>query len=193
MLWQGAKWRILKNFNVQNEECHNYDYKLRDNIYLWSEVLCFIVCHIEISLNMTLHAMILVFSKKFKWIGVHWFGLRLFGIMVWKLLIIEPFFQWKLNKIKTENCIGILGRSWCYWKAISNSDLRKFIFQISKLRCGRYWFLNGFFCCKFKKLQKWVWNETLIKPLMCSQYQISKISIPKMWKTKNVFTLGPTT
>jgi hypothetical protein len=24
MLWQGAKWRILKNFNVQNEECHNY-------------------------------------------------------------------------------------------------------------------------------------------------------------------------
>jgi hypothetical protein len=36
MLWQGAKWRILKNFNVQNEECHNYgfsqvrilDYKL---------------------------------------------------------------------------------------------------------------------------------------------------------------------
>jgi hypothetical protein len=27
--------------------------------------------------------------------------------MVWKLLIIEPFFQWKLNKIKTENCIEI--------------------------------------------------------------------------------------
>jgi hypothetical protein len=27
MLWQGAKWRILKNFNVQNEECHNYAFK----------------------------------------------------------------------------------------------------------------------------------------------------------------------
>jgi len=26
MLWQGAKWRILKNFNVQNEECHHYAY-----------------------------------------------------------------------------------------------------------------------------------------------------------------------
>ncbi len=26
MLWQGAKWRILKNFNVQNEECHNYEF-----------------------------------------------------------------------------------------------------------------------------------------------------------------------
>ncbi len=29
MLWQGAKWRILKNFNVQNEECHNYDDELQ--------------------------------------------------------------------------------------------------------------------------------------------------------------------
>jgi len=28
MLWQGAKWRILKNFNVQNEECHNYDLQI---------------------------------------------------------------------------------------------------------------------------------------------------------------------
>ncbi len=32
-----------------------------------------------------------------------------FEAMVWKLLIIEPFFQRKLNKIKTENFIGILG------------------------------------------------------------------------------------
>jgi hypothetical protein len=23
MLWQGAKWRILKNFILQNEECHH--------------------------------------------------------------------------------------------------------------------------------------------------------------------------
>jgi hypothetical protein len=33
---------------------------------------------------------------------VHRLGLRLFGATVWKLLIIEPFFQWKLNKIGTE-------------------------------------------------------------------------------------------
>jgi hypothetical protein len=31
----------------------------------------------------------------------------LFGAMVWKLLIIEPFFQGKLNKIEIENYIGI--------------------------------------------------------------------------------------
>jgi hypothetical protein len=29
-------------------------------------------------------------------------GSRLFGAMVWKLLIIEAFFQGKLNKIETE-------------------------------------------------------------------------------------------
>jgi hypothetical protein len=32
-------------------------------------------------------------------------GLRLFGSMVWKLLIIEPFFQGKLNKIEIEKYI----------------------------------------------------------------------------------------
>jgi hypothetical protein len=33
-----------------------------------------------------------------------------FGAMMWKLLIIEPFFfNEKLNKIKTENFIGNLG------------------------------------------------------------------------------------
>jgi hypothetical protein len=44
--------------------------------------------------------------------GVHTLGLRLFGATVWKLLIIEPFSQWKLNKIKTETVLkfgGILG------------------------------------------------------------------------------------
>jgi len=29
MLWQGAKWRILKNFILQNEECHHYDVYVR--------------------------------------------------------------------------------------------------------------------------------------------------------------------
>jgi len=49
--------------------------------------------------------------------ALHWLGLRLFRPKVWKLLIIEPFSQWKLNKIETENCIEIWGRSWCCWKA----------------------------------------------------------------------------
>jgi hypothetical protein len=39
----------------------------------------------------------------------HQLGLRVFGIMVWKLLIVEPFFPWKLNEFETKNCIGIWG------------------------------------------------------------------------------------
>ncbi len=65
--------------------------------------------------------------KAIEWVGLHPLGFRLFGATMWKLLIIESFFQWKLNKIQTENCIGILRCSWCCWKVISKSDLIKFI------------------------------------------------------------------
>jgi hypothetical protein len=45
-----------------------------------------------------------------------------FGAMVWKLLIIEQFSQWKLNKIETENCIGIWGCCRCCWEALDESN-----------------------------------------------------------------------
>jgi len=71
-----------------------------------------------------------------------------------KLLIIEPFFQWKLNKIKTENCIGIWKHSWCCWKALDESNLIKFTSQFSELSCGRYWILNDFVVKNSNNLQK---------------------------------------
>jgi hypothetical protein len=67
-------------------------------------------------------------------------------------LIVEWFSQWKLNKIKTNICIGIWECSWCCWKALSKSDLIELISQFSELRCGRYWFLSGFCFWKFKKI-----------------------------------------
>jgi hypothetical protein len=57
---------------------------------------------------------------------------------MWKILITEPFSQWKLNKIETENCIGIWGCSWCCWKALGESDLIEFISHFSELKCRRY-------------------------------------------------------
>jgi len=78
----------------------------------------------------------------------------IFKDMVWKLLIIEPFFQWKLNKIETENYIKVWGHSrWC-WKAFGESDLIEFIAQFSELRCRGYWFLGEFCCWKFKQIAK---------------------------------------
>jgi len=128
-------------------------------------------------------------SESSWWVGVHWLGLGLFGATVWKLLIIEPFSQWKRSKIETENCIGIWGCFWwCWWKALSQSDLIEFISQFSELRCQRYWFLSGLCCWKFNKLQKLGLGGKISWPLNC---QIYKVLILKMWKIKNAFTLRP--
>jgi hypothetical protein len=113
-----------------------------DYIYLWSKVVCF-VSHINISQTITLHAILLISSESSQWEGVHWLCFRLFGVIMWKLLIIEPFFQRNIN--------NIWGHSWCCWKALSKSYLFNLIRKFSELRCERCWFLNGYCCWKFKK------------------------------------------
>jgi len=71
-------------------------------------------------------------------------------------LNIEAFSQWKLNKIKTENCVlelgSVLGKllESPWWVRFN----RVYISQFSELRCGRYWFLSGFCCWKFKQIAK---------------------------------------
>jgi hypothetical protein len=107
-------------------------------LYLWSNLICF-VCHVEISRTTTLHVALLVSSKSSQCSGVHWLGLRLFGATMWKLLVIEPFSQWKLNKI--ENL------------ALGKSHLIEFISQFSELRCERYWFWVYFVAGNSNKLQ----------------------------------------
>ncbi len=86
---------------------------------------CF-VFYAEIPQTIALHPALVVSSKSSQWVGVHWLDSRLFRATMWKLLIIESFSQWKLNKIKTENCIGIWGCSWCSWNALDKSDFIEF-------------------------------------------------------------------
>jgi hypothetical protein len=118
-------------------------------LYLWNKcsLFCF-VSHAEISQTTTFHGALLVSLESSRWIGVHYLGLRLFGAIMWKPLIIEPFFRWKLNKIETENCIAIWGPSWCYWKSLGESDLIELISRFSELRCRIYWYFSGFCCWK---------------------------------------------
>jgi len=116
-------------------------------IYLWSKVVCFVFSHWDLP-NHALDVVLLISLESSWWVRLHWLGLRLFGTTVWELLIIESFSQW--NKIKTENCIGIWGCSSCYWKALGESDLIKFISQFSE----RYWFLSTLCCWKFKQMAK---------------------------------------
>ncbi len=131
-------------------------------------------CHTKIFQTTMLHARLLVASKSFQWFGVHWLGSKLFGATMRKLLIIEPFSQWKLNKIKIENYIEIWGHLWCCWKTFGESNLIEFISQFSKLRFGQYYFRAYFV----------VWNSNKLKKMALEG---------KYGWAFNVFTLGPMT
>jgi hypothetical protein len=50
--------------------------------------------------------------------------------------------------------MGIWWHSWSFWKALGELDLIEFISQSWELSCGRYWFLSGFCCWKFKQIAK---------------------------------------
>jgi hypothetical protein len=79
-----------------------------DCIFAWWNISIYIILpplvhHAKISQSMALQSALLVFSESSQWVvWVHPLGLRLVGATVWKLLIIEPFSQWKLNKIKSK-------------------------------------------------------------------------------------------
>jgi len=121
------------------------------HFYLWRKVICFVSFCFVISQTMMLHVTLLVSLESSQRVGVHRLGLRLLGAMVWKLLIIEPFFKWKLNKTETENCTGIWGHSWCCWKALGEPDLIEFISQFSELRCERLLIFEWILLLKIQK------------------------------------------
>jgi hypothetical protein len=125
------------------------DENFGQTIYVWSKVACFVLlCHVEISQSTVLCVGLLVSSESSQWIVVHWLGLRLFGAMVWKLLIIEPFSQWKLELKWNWKMNWNLGVFLVFCKALGESGLIEFLSQFSELRREIYWFLNGFCCWK---------------------------------------------
>ncbi len=100
---------------------------------------------------------------------MHQLGLRLFGTMVWKLLIIESFFQSKLNTIK--NYIRIWGHFSCCLKTFGKSNLI-FYFTIFKTPCKILVF-------------EWILLQEI--QTICNNL-VSK----EKYVALNVFTLGPT-
>ncbi len=139
------------------------------------------------------HVALFVSSESSQWIEVYWlglrlFGLRLFGVTVWKLLIIDPFSQWKLNKIETENCIEIWNfvhenkSSWttshykhnmrlsfaqCFWLNPSDNVRKKVLHILSiKERCK----------CKMSKMK----GKTHVQ----SSFTISKLAF---WRFASMF------
>ncbi len=115
-------------------------------------------------------------SQSSPWLRVHWFGLRLFGATKWKLLIIESFSQWKLNKIETgETVLEFWGRSWCCWKAPWQwVRFNRVYFTIFRAKVWKLLIFEWILLLKIQtNCKNWVWNKK------------------NSW-IFNVFTLGPT-
>ncbi len=109
---------------------------------------------------------------------------KLFGATVWKLLIIEPLSQWKLNKIKTENSTGIWG---CSWNSIRESGNRVYftIFRATVLKILTFeWILSLEIQINCKK---WVWTEKSVDPFTLPNLEIFNSENERM-----CLALGPT-
>jgi hypothetical protein len=94
---------------------------------------------------------------------------------MWKLLIIELFCRWKLNKIETEIYIVIWGWVFlCCWKVFGESDLVEFTSQFSELRCEKHLSFEWILLLEIQNnCQNWVWNsKKSVEPTMCPHCQI---------------------
>jgi len=142
------------------------------HIYVWSKVVCF-VCQAEISQITAFQVALLVFLESSVWIRVHQLGLGLFGAMVWKLLIIESFSQWKLNS------------NWkLYW------NLGVFLAWLENSWWDRF---NRFFFTIFRVK---VWKRMIfwVNFVVGNSDNLQKLGPEgKISWALNVFTLGPTT
>jgi hypothetical protein len=111
-----------------------------------------------------------------------WLGLRLFEATrcgcYWFL---NHFLNEKLNKIETENCIGIWEHfSWCCWKALWWVKFSRVYFTIFR---AKVWKILSFEWILLLEIQlnwkNWVWKGKAVELSMCSHCQIAKFLILK--------------
>jgi hypothetical protein len=157
----------------QKENCWYDTYKelivYKLDINLWSKVVCFVMFRSP----KPKHAMLLVSLESSRWIWVHWLRLRLFGAMLWKLLIIEPFSPWKINKIETENYIGIWGHSWCYWKALGQVRFNRVYYTIFRAKVWKMLIFEWILLQEIPtNCKKWIWKEKSVELSTCLHCQI---------------------
>ncbi len=111
------------------------------------------------------------------------------------IVIIEPFFSMKtINRIVTENCIGIWGRSWCFlerplWLWVRFNKI-EFTFTIFRAKVWKTLILEWILLVEIQTIWKiWVWHGTI----WCVHIaEFRNFQFWKCEKLKNVFTLGPT-
>ncbi len=116
------------------------------NLFMKQASLFCLVCHDDISQTTMFHATLLISSESFQWVGVHQLGLRLFGVLVWKLLIIQPIFQWKLNIKKMYWNLGTFlaleSSWWARFNRIYFTNFRAMVWKLLIIEPFFKWKLN---------------------------------------------------
>jgi hypothetical protein len=114
---------------------------------------------------MVLHGTLLVSLKRAWWVEAHRLGMRLFGATMWKLLIIELSSQWKLNKIKTENCIGTWGAFVVLVESPRWARFNRVYFTIFLAKVWKILIFEWILLLKIQtNCKNWVWKEKSIDP-----------------------------
>jgi hypothetical protein len=117
--------------------------------------------------------------------------LRLFEAMVWKLLIVEPFFQWKLNKNWNWKLYWNLGE---FLMLVVSLWRVRFYFTIFRAKGWNIMIFEWFFFAgNSNKLQKIGFGrKNELSPQSLHIAEFSNFQFWKSEKLKNAFTLRPT-
>jgi hypothetical protein len=119
---------------------------MRQEIYLWRKVVCFVVCFVcRDKTSETISCCTLDTIGKPLMSRVHWVGCIMFStyagevIEYWINVFIENSLKSKLNIIGE-----FWAHSWYRWKALSEQDLMKVVWKFLDLRWKRDWILSSF-------------------------------------------------
>jgi hypothetical protein len=107
---------------------------------------------------------------------------------MWKLLIIEPFFQWKRRKIETEKIVGIWGRFVMSLGSPRQVRFNRVYFIIFR---AKVWVSEWMLLLKIQKIAKIGFRRK--NQLSCQCVHFAEFRNFQLWKCekiKNVFRLG---
>jgi hypothetical protein len=68
--------------------------------------------------------------------------------------------------------MGILGHSWCCWKALGKSDIIDFISQFSELSCEKTLIFESILLLEIpKNCNNWLWKENSVHIVKFRNFQ----------------------
>jgi hypothetical protein len=140
------------------------------------------------SQTIVIHVELFMSLESFPCIWVYQLGLRLFWVTTCKLLIIQPFCQWKWHKIEIKTILefwGILG----VIQSCQQVRFNKVYSTIFKAKVWKILMFEWILLLEFQKNYKnWVWKEKISWALNMFTLPNLEFFILRMFKINNVFT-----